>query len=520
MKAHASPMRPASTIFIFLCVAVWLFPIATHAQVGREVLKDGVERWYIQEAARGDAYLTRKFAEIYNVVFTSQSARPFGKSIAFLVGVSKYSHLSQLPSVRNDVSDMRSFLLDKAGFDEVYVATDEIVNRDLIEQYVKGVLPAKMQKDDRLLFYYSGHGGDNQGQTGYMLFSGAQRSQFYGPDVLAVDSLNDWSRELQIKHALFILDSCSSGLGIVEKSGTTDSNALLLKTLSGNGSRTVLTAGTADEETYAEENRQQAGHSIFTKSLLDAFDSRSLSDSGGLITIDELFADSQKEMAQFRATSGRSTTPRMWPLQEFDYRGTFVFLNPRTTTARLTAEQAKALQVVPKAENSDATDSASGIIEVFSARLGELYVDGRPTGLALAGQTQDFENLRAGLHSLEFRSSEGTETQQATVRNGTIIHFAFGQKSPIDQSGSVPVGALILRSTHGLRGEVFLDNFSVGRLELNGELSVSDITVGHHEYRIVGATQIESGHIEVSPNETVRISVVPNPPTNLKIAIQ
>jgi uncharacterized caspase-like protein len=213
-------MRSASSIFIFLCVAVWLFPIATHAQIAKEVLKDGVERWYIQDAAHDDAYLTRKFAEIYNVVFTSQSTRPFGKSIAFLVGVSKYSHLSQLPSVSNDVSDMRSFLLETAGFDEVYVAKDEIVNRDLIEQYVKGVLPAKMQKDDRLLFYYSGHGGDNQGQTGYMLFSGAQRSQFYGPDVLAVDSLNDWSRELQIKHALFILDSCSSGLGIVEKSGT------------------------------------------------------------------------------------------------------------------------------------------------------------------------------------------------------------------------------------------------------------------------------------------------------------
>jgi hypothetical protein len=294
---------------------------------------------------------------------------------------------------------------------------------------------------------------------------------------------------------------------------------LLLKTLSGNGSRTVLTAGTADEETYAEENRQQTGHSIFTKSLLDAFDSRSLSDSGGLITINELFADIQKEMAQFRAASGRSTTPRMWPLQEFDYRGTFVFLNQRATAARLTAEQAKALQVVPKAENSDATDSASGIIEVFSARGGELYVDGRPTGYAPAGQTQDFENLRAGLHNLEFRSSEGTETQQANVRNGSIVHFAFGQNSPINASGSVPVGTLNLRSTHGLSGEVFVDNFSVGRLELNGELAVSNITVGRHEYRIVGATQIEAGAIEIRPNETTQIAVVPASPTNLTITL-
>lgn len=507
-------------VLIFLTTA-YFFPMAVHAQLTKpEVLKDGVEHWYIQDSTQGDAYLTRKFAEIYNVIFSPQSVRPFGKSIAFLVGVSRYHYLPQLPSVRNDVSDMRSFLLDKAGFDEVYVATDDIVNRDLIEQYVKGILPARMARTDRLLFYYSGHGGDNQGQTGYMLFSEAQQGHFYGQDVLAVDSLNNWSRELQIQHALFILDSCSSGLGIVTKSGASDSDALLLNTLSGNGSRTVLTAGTAEEETYAEENRLQAGHSIFTKALLNAFDSRSLSDSSGFITIDELFADLEREMGRFRAASGKSTTPRMWRLQEFDDRGTFVFLNLRATTARLTGKQVEALRVVPKAENSNATDSAAGTIEVFSTRVGELYVDGQRMGYTLAGQTQDFENQKAGLHDLEFRSSEGTEAKQATLRSGSIVYFSFGLKSPIDESGSVPVGTLNIRSPNGLSGEVFIDNFSVGQLEQNKDLTVPNLTVGHHDYRIVGATEIEGGPVEIRPNETTYILAVPAPPINLKISVQ
>jgi uncharacterized caspase-like protein len=238
-------------VVVPLCLAFSLSTAPVLAQIKSEVLKDGVEHWYIQEPPNSEAYLTRRFAEIYNVILSAQSTRPFGRSIAFLVGVSKYQNLSQLPSVLNDIREMREFLLNKAGFDEVYVVTDANVKRDLIEQYVKGILPDKMSSPDRLLFYYSGHGGDQKG-NGYMLFGGAQSGKFFGQDVLAVSSLGDWSKELQIQHALFILDSCSSGLGFLQKSGVSDSDSLLLRTLSGNGSRTVLTAGTAEEETYAE----------------------------------------------------------------------------------------------------------------------------------------------------------------------------------------------------------------------------------------------------------------------------
>src|SRR5260370_15639875 len=162
----------SNCVFVSVCLAVFFFATPAHAQIQTrtEVLKDGIEHTYIQEPAESNAYLTRKFVEIYNVAFTSHSKRPFGGSIAFLVGVSKYRNLSQLPSVSNDIRDMKDFLLYKAGFDEVYIAADAIVNRDLIEQYVKGIFPAKMAESDRLLFYYSGHGGDAPGQTGYMLF--------------------------------------------------------------------------------------------------------------------------------------------------------------------------------------------------------------------------------------------------------------------------------------------------------------------------------------------------------------
>ena len=243
----------------------------------------------------------------------SKDAQPFGRSVAFLAGVGKYQNISpQLPSVQNDIRQMRDLLLNQAGFDEVYVAEDDVVNRDLIEHYVKGIIPQELGKNGRLLFYYSGHGGDDKGDTGYMLFGKAQRGEFWGPQVLEVNELETWSSELKIQHLLFILDSCSSGLAFAAKSVPDSTDGLLLKTLSGDGSRTVLTAGTADEATYELEDRQRLGNGVFTDALLGSFARRL--PGAPLITVSDLFSDIQKRVAEFRASHGKATTPAMWRL--------------------------------------------------------------------------------------------------------------------------------------------------------------------------------------------------------------
>ncbi len=486
---------------LVLCLLVCLAPSLAHAQI-KEV-KDGVEHWYYTASANGDSYLSNLFGQIFNVVFTPKSVRPFGKSVAFLAGVSRYQHLSpQLPSVHNDILQMRNFLLKEAHFDEVYVAEDEVVNRDLIESYIKGILPDKMQKNDRLLFYYSGHGGDNHGGTGYMLFTGAEKGKFYGKDVLPVDLLKDWSQEVPVQHVLFILDSCSSGLGIVPK-GNQDSEVMLLQTLSGNGSRTVLTAGTANEETYAEDARQQTGNSFFTKALLNAFESRSLGNQKtGFITVADLFAGVQTEMAKFRVQYGKATTPRYATLQEQDYRGTFVFLNPRATSASLTDEQVEAMGVRVVAKGTEpATEVGAGIFDVYSGAAGTLFVDGEDRGRIAAGETREFIRQPAGKHHLEVRGAQ-PEEKDITVESGGIVYTSFGQKSPIDPSGRSPVGSLEVESTHELSGDVFIDDVLVGRLEKNGRLHVENITVGMHKYRIIAATQVENKDVEIKRSQT------------------
>ena len=424
---------------------------------------------------------------------------------------------------------MRDLLVNTVGFDEVYVAENDIVSRDLIEQYVKGIIARKMSKNDRLLFYYSGHGGDNQGKTGYMLFGRARSGEFWGGQVLAIDALSDWSRELQVQHILFIVDSCASGLAFTAKMGPDTTDKLLLQTLSGNGSRTVLTAGTADEATYALEDRLHLGNGVFTRSLLDAFRSRRISGMP-LVTVNDLFSSIEKYMAEFRATQGKATTPRMWSLQEGDYRGTFVFLNTKAGAVRLTGEQARALGItsVAKSEDERLGETPTGIIEISSGANGNLSIDGKDMGWMYSGETRRFLQQTTGRRQLQFKEVPGStrifkppEDKEVTVEGGKIAYAAFGLKSPIDATGNRPVGTVVLQSIHELSGEAFIDGFSVGQVQKNGQLTVANVTAGPHTWRLGDAIQGASGPILITPNETTyTVLGMPAPPTGVTAIVQ
>jgi hypothetical protein len=510
-------------IWALLLLAAGVQPVFSDSEVVKEILPDGVEHWYRQPSTDGKSHLTKKLEELASTLFTADRPAPFGQSVAFLVGVSKYRYLSpQLPSVENDVQQMRTFLLEKAGFDQVYVARNEIVDRDLIEKYIKGSkgFVSKMNENDRLLFYYSGHGGDkadSDGKTGYMMFSGAQKGEFWGPSVLAISNLDDWSREVGIKHMLFILDCCASGLAFTPKSSQDDSNQLLLLTLSRNGSRTVLTAGTADEETYELMSRSANGNGVFTRAFLNAFESLSLSrEESAFITISDIYAVVEKEMAEFSRTYGKSITPGMWKLQEAEYRGTFVFLNPSSSSTGLTDQEAKVLGVSRKGTAPGSSGSGEGIIEVFSGFDGQIYVDGQDNGFILQDQTLQLLQQPVGKHQVELRGSQNQKID-VDVESGSIAHVSFGVRSPIDKTGNQQVGSLIIESLELLSGDVFIDNYKVGFLKENDKVEITHLLPGKHQYRISGPNHVAQGEIEVLPGHSTYISVRPQAPTGLRI---
>ena len=112
------------------------------------------------------------------------------------------------------------------------------------------------------------------------------------------------------------------------------------------------------------------------------------------------------------------------------------------------------------------------------------------------------------------------------VQSGTISYAVFGLKSPIDNSGTNPVGALILESVVKERGDAFVDDLGVGELPQEGQLTIANLTAGQHTYRIIlsggRSDQVLQGSVTIKPNETTYAvpRVRPGAPTNLLTTVQ
>lgn len=344
---------PLRAVLVMSFLSTFLLCESTFAQVKRTNLADGVVKYEAPDSSREPS-----FWELFSALFqTSPPKMPFGRSFAFLVGVGSYRYLSpQLPYVHTDIEDMRRFLLEKSGFDVVYVAEDGVVTTGTIEDYMVNVLPKQVGPNDRLLFYYSGHGADIGGATGYMQFEEARQGVFDANQYLAITRTQEWSRLIPAKHALFLIDSCASGLGFEAKSGSSQPNQDLLSTLSGNGSRFVITAGTARDKAFEIDVSSTQGYSVFTHSFLEALRSNSEGyREKGFVVLDEVFADAKVRVARFSSTTGQKMTPRLWsiPRDEKD-TGSFIFLNKDITGVKLTSSAKAELGISAK----DASDNS------------------------------------------------------------------------------------------------------------------------------------------------------------------
>src|SRR3990172_2255868 len=262
------------TLYTMLAVLFLFLPEREVFSAPKCTVLDDKVQMCTREAVSDKSGFYQLVEDVFDVVIPQTDSLPFGKSVAFLAGVSDYEHLSpQLNYVKNDLDDMKEFLLTKGGFDTVYVAYGNIVNQDLIEKYIKVKLQREYSERDRLLFYYSGHGADAGGRTGYMQFSGAMPGDFAGNQVMSMNDAIDWSSELHFSHILVIFDSCSSGLGFAPEGKTGEPYTKIIQTLSGKGSRIVLTAGTAKEATFEVKSNNEDGNGVFTRAFLNAIES-------------------------------------------------------------------------------------------------------------------------------------------------------------------------------------------------------------------------------------------------------
>ena len=253
---------------------------------------------------------------------------PFNKSYALVIGVGRYRYLQSLGSPEKDVKKMGDFLRAQ-GFDEVVTIRDEAVTPDLL-QFPQKYLTAKMQPEDRFLFYYSGHGmsmPEGEGAKGYLPLSNEQPGSTRHS--VPMTTLVSWLKQLNAKHLLVILDTCFSGLAI---DGVELKNVSIFEGKVDGATLDWLTSGRARYLLMAGNESQEAiggsrwNGSLFTDAVLKGLQEKADRNPDRLVTTRELHSWLERFVPQEARKVQHELTPLLMDLEPSVSRGEFVFL--------------------------------------------------------------------------------------------------------------------------------------------------------------------------------------------------
>ena len=208
-------------------------------------------------------------------------APKYGESRALVIGINDYKFANPLNFAMNDAEKFSECLSSNFGFDpgKIEILTDKSATRKSILKHFLAFTDGNAGPDDRIVFFFAGHGHTKTGRRGEIGFLVP-----YDGKIDSLDSLIRWddltrnAELIEAKHILFIMDACYGGLAVTRRlqpGSTRFAKDMLLRY-----SRQALTAGKANE-TVADAGGPRSGHSIFTGHLLDALD-------GGAASSDEL----------------------------------------------------------------------------------------------------------------------------------------------------------------------------------------------------------------------------------------
>ena len=243
----------------------------------------------------------------------------YGKSYALLIGVSDYQRRSgwkDLDTVSKELDQVEK-ALEAVGFQKI-VRVDNPDEDALRKAFDKFKDDYGFHKDNRLLFFFSGHGHTDQDGAGYLVPSDAphprkNQTNFLRKALPMVDILA-LARKIKARHVLFLFDSCFSGSVFREKGTLPDEPPHITK-LTARPVRQFITAGSAGETVPAK--------STFTPAFADAIRyGKGDLDGDGYVTGMELGVHLEAEVSRYV-----DQTPQFGKIDEYELaQGDFVFV--------------------------------------------------------------------------------------------------------------------------------------------------------------------------------------------------
>jgi formylglycine-generating enzyme required for sulfatase activity len=240
--------------------------------------------------------------------------------LALLIGVSEYgAGIPALPECIADVDAMQRVLVhpEMGGFAAADITVLKNPDKTQMEDAIYQLFNHR-NKEDLLLFYFSGHGMTDEHENKlYLANSNTRNNQnrcVYEPSAVAAAFINQRMNFSNSKRQVLILDCCYSGA--FAKDMAVKGNAVVnLENYLGGKGRAILTSSTATEPTLGakETGHESSGLSIYTRYLVEGIETGAADlDEDGLIAVEELHKYASKRVKE----AAPAMNPKFYPVEE------------------------------------------------------------------------------------------------------------------------------------------------------------------------------------------------------------
>lgn len=251
-----------------------------------------------------------------------------GQKHAIIIGVQKYhdNNIRDLKCAGNDAISFHTILTDKDTcnfparnvnlFHTGQQKAFQLPTWENIDAELK-VLPRRVQMNDTILVYFSGHGViDPKSKKGYLILQDTKSNNIQAT-ALPIETLVNRLKQVQAKHKLVILDCCQSGYGgkrlFIEPNNFVQPDPeTLLKPFENARNANVVTLASCQANEYSYEWVLKK-HGYFTHYLIEGL-TAGFADSGGDGVVDsaELFSYvKDKVKHQVKKDRGESQVPAL-----------------------------------------------------------------------------------------------------------------------------------------------------------------------------------------------------------------
>jgi tetratricopeptide (TPR) repeat protein len=211
----------------------------------------------------------------------------YTRSFAVVIGINNYTKWPALEFAVRDAKALQK-KLQESGFDEIITLLDKEATQRRILTVLGFELPGKVGREDRVVFFFAGHGQTEDtpggGKKGYIIPVDADLSNYAGTAV-SMEQIKELSNLIPAKHILFAMDSCYSGIGLVRSMGPDPGLGGYLRKVASMRTVQMVTAGGQGEQVLEKE-----GHGLFTRFFLRAIEGEADVNKDGVVTGTELGA--------------------------------------------------------------------------------------------------------------------------------------------------------------------------------------------------------------------------------------